>query len=149
MEPSRSLKALDRDADAAGSGEGARDSEGSGSEAGFADSLDGRFDVPALVYAREQQQAECADERRLSEASAVHEASVVHPPQCERACSDGSVEQALLQGTVAQKENRDTRASGEIEPLQPRHTQFLSQVGRLIQKTCGEACARVTGGTSL
>lgn len=145
MEPSRSLEALEEDADASASGEGANASEGSGSEdqedreEGFADCFHGRFDEPA----REQQQAEYADERRLSEGSVVHEASVVHPPQCERAGSDISVENALLQGTVAQKENRDTRASGEIEPLQPRHTQFLSQVGRLIQKTCGEACARV------
>jgi hypothetical protein len=44
------------------------------------------------------------------------------------------VEQALLQGTVAQKENRDTRASGEIEPLQPRHTKALSQVVELDSK---------------
>ena len=123
-------------ADASASGEGAKDSEGSGSEdledreEGFADSFHGRFDEPA----REQQQAEYADERRLSEGSVVHEASVVHPPQCERAGSDSSGENSRLQGTVAQKENRDTRASGEIESLQLRHTQDLSQVVELDSK---------------
>ena len=117
-------------------GEGARDrgSEGIGSEEGFADTFDGRFDEPALVYAWEQEQAEFADERRLSQGSVVHESSVEHPTQCERADCDSSVENALLQGTDAEKENRDTRASGEIEPLQPYHTQDLSQVVKLDSK---------------